>query len=186
MKKENKKEFIEWIKPIVVAIIFALAIRTFIFTPIVVDGASMMPTYEDGDKVIVNKISKQIAEYERYDVIVFDAGEDNYIKRVIGLPGEHIAYKDDILYVNREPYVEPYLEEYKKKLIDGGTLTEDFRLEEYTGKLTIPDGYLFVVGDNRRHSSDSRDPEVGLIPMDKVLGKANIIFYPLDNIGIVK
>lgn len=146
----------------------------------------MRPTYVDGDKVIVNKISKQITDCERYDVIVFETRKGNYKKRVIGLPGEPIAYKENILYVNREPYVEPYLEEYKKNLIDSGTLTEDFTLEEYTGKLTIPDGYVFVAGDNRRNISDSRVPKIGLIPIDKVLGKANVIFYPLDNIGILK
>lgn len=182
-----QKEVMEWIKSIVVAIIFVVAIRTFIFTPVVVDGASMMPTYEDGDKIIVNKISKQITEYKRFDVIVFEAKKDtNYIKRVIGLPGEHIVYKDDILYVNGEPYAEPFLEAYKNKLIDGGTLTEDFTLEEYTGEFTIPDGTLFVLGDNRRNSSDSRDPRVGFVPMDKVLGKTSIRFYPFNHMGFVK
>lgn len=182
-----KNEVMEWVLSIGLAIIFVVAIRTFIFTPVVVDGASMMPTYEDGDKIIVNKISKQLTDYKRFDVIVFEAKKDtNYIKRVIGLPGEHIVYKDDILYVNGESYEEPFLEAYKNNLVDGGTLTEDFTLEEYTGEFTIPDDTLFVLGDNRRNSSDSRDPSVGFVQMDKVLGKANIRIYPFNHIGIVK
>lgn len=187
LKKVKKNEVFEWIKAIVIAIIFVVAIRTYILTPVLVDGASMMPTFEDGDKVIVNKISKKMKKYERFEVIVFEAMENkNYIKRVIGLPGEHIAYKDDLLYVNGEPFAEPYLEEFKNKLIDNGTLTEDFTLEAYTGELAIPDGYVFVLGDNRRNSSDSRDPRVGLISLNKVIGKADFRFYPFDKISFFK
>jgi len=187
LKKVKKNEVFEWIKAIVIAIIFVVAIRTYILTPVLVDGASMMPTFEDGDKVIVNKISKKMKKYERFEVIVFEAMENkNYIKRVIGLPGEHIAYKDDLLYVNGEPFAEPYLEEFKNKLIDNGTLTEDFTLESYTGELAIPDGYVFVLGDNRRNSSDSRDPRVGLISLNKVIGKADFRFYPFDKISFFK
>jgi signal peptidase I len=147
----------------------------------------MMPTYEDGDKVIVNKISKQISGIERFDVIVFEApiGKD-YIKRVIGLPGDHVAYENDTLYINDEALEEPYLDLYKKQLLDNGTLTQDFTLQSLTDYSTIPEGYLFVLGDNRRKSVDSRYPSVGLVPMEKVLGKVNIRFYPLDSISFVK
>ena len=186
-KNENKNEVLEWIKVIAIVFVFAWAIRMFIFTPIDVQGASMMPTYEDGDRIIVNKIGTKISDYEHFDVIVFEATEDtNYIKRVIGLPGAHIAYKDDVLHINGEPYDEQYLEEYKAELKDSGTLTEDFTLEQYTGETTIPKGYLFVLGDNRRKSSDSRDARVGLISMEKVLGTTSIVFWPLNNVGIIK
>ena len=187
MEKSKKKELLDWIKAIAVAFVFAIVMRTFIFSPTLVNGASMMPTYEDGDKVIVNKIGKKISGIDRFDVIVFEPpiGED-YIKRVIGLPGDHVVYKDDILYINDEALEEPYLDLYKEQLLDNGTLTEDFTLETLTGYSTVPEGYLFVLGDNRRKSLDSRDPVVGLVPMEKVLGKANIRFYPLDSFGIVK
>ncbi|ATP39700.1 signal peptidase I [Solibacillus sp. R5-41] len=186
MQKE-KSELMEWLKAIVIAVVFVIAIRTFIFTPTLVSGASMMPTYEDGDRVVVNIIGKQISGLERFDVIVFKATEEkDYIKRIIGLPGDHIAYKDDVLYINGNPYDEPYLNAYKEQLIDNGTLTQDFTLEELTNVSTIPDGYLFVLGDNRRFSNDSRNPAVGLISMDTVIGKANIRFYPFDHFGIVK
>ncbi|MEK4533094.1 signal peptidase I [Solibacillus sp. FSL K6-1554] len=187
MGKSKKKELLDWVKTIAVAVVFVIAIRTFIFSPIVVDGSSMMPTFEDGDRVIVNKLSKQISGIERFDVIIFEApiGE-NYIKRVVGLPGDYIAYKDDILYINGEALEEPYLDEYKEQLIDNAPLTYDFALESLTDYKEIPDGYLFVLGDNRRKTADSRDPRVGLVPMEKILGKANVRFYPFDNLGIVK
>lgn len=187
LEKSKKRELVDWIKSIAVAFVFVIAIRTFIFTPIIVDGSSMMPTYEDGDKVLVNKISKQLSGIERFDVIIFEApiGE-NYIKRVVALPGDNIAYENDILYINGEALEEPYLNEYKEQLMDNAPLTYDFTLESSTKYTEVPEGYLFVLGDNRRKTADSRDPRVGLVPIDKVLGKANIRFYPFDSIGIVK
>lgn len=182
-----KKELIEWIKSIAVAFIFVIAMNKFIFSPIVVDGSSMLPTYEDGDKVIINKIGKHISGIERFDVIVFEAPNGmDYIKRVVGLPGDHVAYENDILYINGEALKEPYLDLYKEQLLDNGTLTQDLTLEDLTSYSIIPEGYLFVLGDNRRNSSDSRDSRVGLVPMEKVIGKANIRFYPFDRFGIVK
>lgn len=187
MEKSKKKELLDWFIAIAVAVVFVIAIRTFIFSPIVVDGSSMMPTYEDGDRVIINKFSKQISGIDRFEVIVFEApiGED-YIKRVVGLPGDSISYENDILYINGEALEEPYLDEYKEKLTDHAPLTYNFNLESLTGYKEIPEGYLFVLGDNRRKTTDSRDPNVGLVPMDKVLGTANVRFYPFDNLGIVR
>ena len=188
LDKAKKNELLDWIKAIAVGLVFAIVMKTFIFTPTLVNGASMKPTYEDGDKVIVNKIGKQIAGVERFDVIVFEPpiGENDYIKRVIGLPGEHIAYENDMLYINGEALEEPYLELNKEQLLDNGTLTQDFTLESLTGYSTVPEGYLFVFGDTRRNSADSRDARVGLVPMEKVLGKANMRFYPFERFGIVK
>lgn len=183
----NKQELTDWVKSIVVAFIFVMAMKTFIFAPTFVDGASMMPTYEDGDRVIVNRMSDELSDIERFDVIVFEAPiGKNYIKRVIGLPGDHIAYEDDQLYINDEPFEEVYLNEGKEQLHDSGKFTQNFTLEQLTGYDTIPDGYLFVLGDNRRKSLDSRHPRVGLVPIDKVLGTTDVRFYPLDKLGIVQ
>lgn len=186
-KAKEKNELLEWVKAIGIAFLFAWGIRFFLFTPIVVDGASMMPTFEDGDRVVVNKIGPQLTEYERFDVIVFEAKENtNYIKRIIGIPGDRIAYDNDELIINGEKYEEPYLEEYKKALIDNGTLTGDFTLKEGLGELTVPAGHFFVLGDNRRNSTDSRDPRVGFVSEEKILGTAKIVFLPLDNLKIIK
>ena len=128
MTKE-KNELWEWTKALLIAIGLAAIIRYFLFAPIVVDGLSMMPTLHNGDRMIVNKLGKP----DRFDIIVFHAPEKkDYIKRVIGLPGDTVEYRNDILYINGEPYEEPYLDEYKKN-IDDGPLTEDFTLEELQG-----------------------------------------------------
>ena len=187
LENAKVKEFLEWIKSTVITCIITIAVITFIVSPTVVKGTSMMPTYEDGDIVLVNKIGKKISGIERFDVIVLEAPNGEiYIKRVIGLPGDHIAYENDTLYINDEANEEAYLDVYKKQLLDNSPLTEDFTLQSVTDYSTIPEGYLFVLGDNRRNSLDSRYASVGLVPMEKVFGKTNIRFYPLDSIGIVK
>jgi signal peptidase I len=181
---KKKSETWEWLKAVMIAVLLAGGIRYFIFAPIIVDGLSMMPTLHDHDRMIVNKLSYKIGTPKRFDIIVFHAEEGkDYIKRVIGLPGDHIEYKNDTLYINGKAYKEPYLDKYKKQLIDG-PLTEPFTLEEITGKKTVPKGYLFVMGDNRRFSKDSR--HIGFIPMEKVVGKANIVYWPLSDARIIK
>ena len=120
MVTKKKNELWEWIKALLIAVLLAAVIRYFLFAPIVVDGLSMMPTLEDQDRMIVNKFSYDIGEPDRFDIVVFHAPEEkDYIKRVIGLPGDTIEYKDDTLYVNGKAYKEPYLDEYKKQVIDG-------------------------------------------------------------------
>lgn len=186
MKKE-KNELVEWLKVIVIAAVFVIGIRTFIFSPIIVDGASMMPTFENGDRVIVNKISPSINDYERFDIVVFKANEEeNFIKRIIGLPGDHIEYKNDDLLVNGEKFEEPYLEKYKDELGGYSDFTNDFTLEQLTNSSEIPEGYYLVLGDNRPKSGDSRDARIGLIAKEKIMGKANIRYYPLNGLGLVK
>lgn len=183
-KKIEKNELWEWVKAIGIAAIFVMGMRYFIFSPVMVDGASMMPTFEDGDKVIVNKIGPTLADYERFDVVVFEvAANKHYIKRIIGVPGDHIAYKDDVLYINGEAYEEPYLAAYKEALVDPGDFTYDFTLEEELGEMTVPQGHFFVLGDNRRNSLDSRDMNVGFINQEKVLGTAGFVIWPFKNMG---
>lgn len=182
MKKKN--EWWEWTKALLIAVSIAAVIRFFLFTPIVVDGLSMMPTLQDGDRMIVNKLNYKISSPDRFDVVVFHAPENrDYIKRVIGLPGDEISYIDDQLYVNNDPVAEPYLQGYKEQL-DGGMLTDDFTLDELIGKTTVPDGELFVMGDNRRFSKDSR--HIGTIPMEEVVGDTKWVFWPLQEIRFVE
>ncbi|MER2000507.1 MAG: signal peptidase I [Lysinibacillus sp.] len=175
---ERENEWFSLFKMVIFVSVFVLAVRIFLLTPVVVDGASMLPTFEDGDRVVVNKQAK----IHRFDIIVFAVDDQtNYIKRVIGLPGDHIAYKKDILYINGQPYEEPYLQQFKENIPLDTLLTENFTLEKYTGYTTIPEGYLFVLGDNRKKSTDSRDPILGLVSVDSVLGEVKAIFYPFQN-----
>ncbi|WP_108669717.1 signal peptidase I [Peribacillus acanthi] len=182
--KKKKNEVWEWMKALVIAVALAAVIRYFLFAPIVVDGLSMMPTLHHQDRMIVNKIGYTVGEPDRFDIIVFHAPENkDYIKRVIGLPGDKIEYKEDTLFVNGKPYEEPYLDEYKKQVIDG-PLTEPFTLKEITGEETVPEGHLFVMGDNRRFSRDSR--HIGVISMDKVLGNTSVVYWPVKDVRIVE
>ncbi|WLD95132.1 signal peptidase I [Alkalihalobacillus sp. AL-G] len=180
----RKSESWEWVKALLIALVIAAGIRYFIFAPIIVDGESMMPTLHHQDMLIVNKLSYTIGEPERFDIIVFHAPEGkDYIKRIIGLPGDKIEYKDDKLYVNEKAIPEPYLKEYKQALSEGN-LTYNFELDNQIGQATVPEGHVFVMGDNRRHSKDSRN--IGTVSLEGVIGEANVIFWPLQHFNVLE
>jgi signal peptidase I len=181
---KKKNEVLEWIKALAIAVLLAAVIRYFFFAPIVVDGYSMMPTLHTQDRMIVNKFSYKIGEPNRFDIVVFHATVDkDYIKRVIGLPGDHVEYENDTLYINGEAFDEPYLEEYKNQLIDG-PLTEPFDLESIIGQSTVPEGHIFVMGDNRRQSKDSR--HIGTVPIEEVMGKTSLVYWPISGFRIAE
>jgi len=177
---EDKSEIWEWIKAFFIALLLVIVLRAFFFTPAVVEGSSMNPTLQDQNRLIVTKIG----EPKRFDIVVFRATEDkDYIKRVIGLPGDRIEYKGDILYINGKPYDEPYLDKRKQELVDG-PLTNSFTLSETpVASDVVPEGHLFVMGDNRRNSMDSR--HIGAIPIEKIIGKTNIVYWPMNEMKIV-
>lgn len=182
MKKENETEGLEWLKTLGIAIIIAVFLRTFFFSSYIVDGESMMPTLENGNLLIINKVVDEIDDLNRFDVIVFHASsEDDYVKRIIGLPGDTIEYKNDILYVNDKAIKEPYLEKFKKET-KGQKLTNDFTLKSITGNKVVPENYIFVLGDNRQESYDSR--YFGFVPIENVVGKVNLRYWPIDEINI--
>ena len=117
--KDKKESLLDWLKPILFAAVLVIGVRYFLVTPISVQGASMMPTLEDGEMLMVDKITSKITSFDRFDVIVFKATEEeNYVKRIIGLPGDTVQYIDDVLYINDKKYDEPYLNKYKAALID--------------------------------------------------------------------
>lgn len=177
MKKTWKKEGLEWIKIIFIGVVLAVFFRTFFFSTYVVEGKSMMPTLQDGNMLVVNKVSYQVGELNRFDIIVFRANEkDDYVKRIIGLPGDHVAYKNDQLYINGQPMEEEYLDEYKKEA-EGHHITGDFTLEEVTGEKVVPDGCIFVLGDNRLGSWDSRN--FGFVKVEQVIGKVDLRYWPV-------
>ena len=153
-----------------------IGLRHFVFTPVVVKGDSMDPTLIDGERVIALKNT----EIKRFDIVTFPAPDDpgkNYIKRVIGLPGDTIEYKNDELYINGKEYEEPYLDEFKGELEDDQPLTSDFTLNDLFG------AELFVLGDNRRISKDSRI--IGMIKEKNIMADVKFVFWPLDRFGTV-
>lgn len=181
---ENKvvKELLSWLKALLVAVIIVLLCRHFLITPSVVKGESMMPNLENGDRIILSKISS----IDRFDEIAFKAPDsnDNYVKRIIGFPGDTIEMKDDNLYINGKLYEETYLDDSKAALTDGQKLTNDFTLKELTGKEQVPKGKIFVLGDNRRVSKDSR--EFGFVDEDAVIGDVKMRIWPIESFGIIK
>lgn len=161
--------------PYIVIILVVVLIRTFIATPVVVSGSSMDPTLENGQILILNKLAKK---YNRYDIVVIDANingkKERIVKRIMGLPGENIEYNNNIFYVNGKRTHDEFRD-----------ITNDFTLEQLTGKIKIPDGYYFVMGDNRKHSLDSRDYRIGLVKEEDIIGKPICRIWPLNKIGTV-
>ncbi|HWL23513.1 MAG TPA: signal peptidase I [Ureibacillus sp.] len=178
-KTSAKKELFSWVFAIIFGVIVAFVCREYIFSPVVVKGASMIPTYEDKDVIIVSKMSN----IDRFDQVVFKAPYEDefYIKRVIGLPGDTIEMKDDVLIVNGKKYDEPYVNRAGENPLQN-RITENFTLEELTGEKTVPEGFIFVLGDNRLKSADSR--HYGLIPIDSILGESKLRIFPFQNIKL--
>lgn len=172
------KEVLGWVLYIAIIIGATYLIVTFVGQRTRVSGDSMENSLHNGDNLIVDKISYRFREPERYEIIVFPYKyQENtfYIKRIIGLPGETVQVKDGEVYINGELLGETYgleqIEEGKEGIaIDPITLGKD----EY-----------FVLGDNRNHSSDSRDPSVGILTKDDLIGRAWVRIWPLDSIGVI-
>ena len=170
MEKEKEiKSTIKEIMPYIIIIFVVILIRTFIVTPIKVNGTSMSETLQHGDTMLLNKISMKFNKINRFEIVVIKTSDSYLIKRVIGLPGETIEYKDGILYINNKKVKDPY---YKDKN------TIDFE------KVTIPKNNYFVMGDNRGDSIDSRI--IGCIEKEDILGTTKLIIFPLSDIGIAK
>ncbi|MDQ0271354.1 signal peptidase I [Cytobacillus purgationiresistens] len=174
MDSAIKEEIISWIKTILFALLIAFICRQFIFSPVTVKGESMSPTFEENNWLFVSKTST----IDRFDRVVFDAPDkdERYVKRIIGIPGDEIEMKDDKLYVNGEVYEEPYVKK-EYRLLDNKT-TADFTLDELTGKKTVPEGYYFVLGDNRKKSHDSR--RFGFITEESLIGEVKFRIYPFN------
>lgn len=135
-----------------------------------IDGSSMEPNLHHGEFVIVSKINYRFGEPERGDVVVFDFPRNitqEYIKRVIGLPGEHILVEDGNVYVNEIILSEPYL----------------IMEPQYEGEWVVPEDTLFVLGDNRNNSSDSHS--WGMVPMNNVIGEALVVYWPPSSWGLI-
>lgn len=212
--KSTIKEIVEWGYCVIIAVVLALLVRYYLGTPTVVQQQSMQTTLMPKDRLILSRISrKKESNYQRGDIITFEApskslvpsaevdfynpvaeykngptnlwskfvyyvleiNKKSYIKRIIGLPGDYIEIKDNKVYVNGEELQEDYL--------DKGVETNMGFYGVYS-ELKVPKGYVFVLGDNREHSTDSRC--FGCIPISKIESKVWIRFWPLSKFGKVK
>src|SRR5699024_2494547 len=178
-----KKRYCRKIIPVILlALVLAIIFRTSLFASYIVNGESMEPTLYDGNLLMVNKVVYNLTDVDRLDIIVFHADErEDYVKRVIGLPGDDIVYKNDKLYVNGEYVEEPFLDPFKE-VRDGKPHTEDFTLEGVTGSEIVPEGKLFVMGDNRRESLDSR--EIGFVDAGTLVGKVDVKYWPVSEMQL--
>ena len=207
------KDIFEWIYCIIIAVVLALLIRYYVGTPTIVKQSSMYPTFKQNERLILNRIyrtkktvpqrgevitfespslsyvdpsnadlNNPTAEYEnehngwfsKFVYNVLEIGKTSYIKRVIGLPGEHVQIKDGKVYINGEELEENYLSENVVTESTDGAFTD----------LVVPEGTVFVMGDNRGASSDSR--RFGCIPYDKIESKVCLRFWPLNRFGVIK
>jgi signal peptidase I len=195
VKRANALRFLSDLPGLILmAFVLALLIKTFLFAAFWIPSPSMQPTLIRGDRVLVNKIPYYFHDPRRGDIIVFEnphgtgdrgliggflhwlgqglgiqgAEDEDFIKRVIGEPGDVVEGRSGNVYVNGERLVEPYLHER----------TAPFP------KTTVPDGQLFVMGDNRNNSLDSRFG-LGFVPIDKVVGKAFVIIWPPSRMGLL-
>lgn len=178
MKKEKSiiRELLEWILYIIVIIGVSYLIITYVGQRTRVDGQSMETTLSHGDNLIIDKISYRFRDPERFEIIVFPfeyTENTYYIKRIMGLPGETIQIIDGYIYVNGVQLEEHYGAEVMNQ---AGIAAEPITLG--------PDEY-FVLGDNRNHSSDSRDPSVGVLKREQLMGRAFLRIWPLESAGVI-
>lgn len=175
-KETELREVLGWIVYILIVICATYLIVTYVGQRTKVSGDSMQATLYDGDNLIVDKISYRFRDPKRFEIVVFPyryTKDTYYIKRIIGLPGETVQIKDGYVYINGELLEENYGLEV---MISAGNASEP---------ITLGEDEYFVLGDNRNHSSDSRDSSVGVLHRDELIGRAWIRIWPLDSIGVI-
>lgn len=176
-KKEKGKmnPVLEWVLIIVIAVAAALFINNVIIINSYVPSGSMESTIMTGSRMFGLRVTYWFSDPQRGDIIVFKYPDDpsqDFVKRVIGLPGDTVEIKQGVTYVNGEVLDEPYLNETPAKL--------DF------GPYVVPDDCYFVMGDNRNNSNDSRKWKNTYVPRDYILGKAMFCYWPFNRIGVLK
>ncbi|AYC28992.1 signal peptidase I [Paenisporosarcina cavernae] len=178
-----KKELWEWSKAILIGVLIVIIVRSFLVTNYTVSGQSMNPTLEDQDKLLVSKISYTVGSMEHGDIIVFHANEtEDYVKRIIGVPGDTIECIDDTLRINGKEVPEPYLEDFVQYVHPDVNWTKDFTLQGLENVNQVPAGKYFVLGDNRKKSTDSR--KFGFVEEEDVVGKVVMRYWPMKEMKI--
>ena len=171
-KTRRTRDIISMVITLVAAFLIAMFLRSFVFVFATVDGPSMLPTLETGEKIFVTRYTYYFQEIERGDIVVCDFPSDyypdHYVKRVIGLGGEKVSVKNGVVYINGEALSEDY------------TITSS---TEQMDEVVVPEGCVFVMGDNRVNSTDSRKEIIGPVNKKLIIGKARCILYPFSKIG---
>jgi signal peptidase I len=177
--KRGTRQVIEWMLLIAAALALALLIKAFLFQAFYIPSESMVPTLNKNDRVLVNKLSYKLHDVHRGDIVVFTApegeedGVKDLVKRVIGLPGDNIAFRDGVVYVNGSQLEEDYLPD--------GTITS--QTCNVAAEVTVPANSYWVMGDNRQASKDSRC--FGAIPEGDIVGRVFFKMWPLSDLGFL-
>lgn len=180
---DGKKTLIKTFVYIIFVFILAMLWNAFLMSPLMIVGPSMNPSLEEGDVVFINKLSYVFGDVERYDIVLFPYKYDNsrsLVKRVIGLPNEKVEIKDGALYINDKELKE-YYGIYREKS-DG----EKSTIYVNWGPYTLGDNEVFVLGDNRNQSDDSRSSDVGPVNIDDIIGKVSFRIWPFNSLGGMK
>lgn len=164
---EKMKNILKEYLPYIIILMVIILIRTFIVTLVRVDGSSMENTLHNGEILVLNKLDKN---FERFDIVVIKYNNERLVKRIIGLPGEQVRYRNNQLFIDGKKIKEKFIDEE----------TANFNIMEL-GYNRIPKGYYFVVGDNRDNSLDSR--YIGLIKKEQIQGTTKIRLFPFHKIG---
>jgi signal peptidase I len=165
----------EYIEALVIAVVLALFIITFIAQSFLVQGSSMEPSLHDGQRLMVDKLTYRFVEPKRGEVVVFRYPANRrrkFIKRIVGLPGDEILIRSGYLYINGQRIEEPFV---------NGPTYGPYSTPAF-GPVVVPEDSFFVLGDNRRNSDDSRYPDVGFVHRTDIVGLARFVYWPITQI----
>ncbi len=168
-----RQEIREYAESFVIAVLLALFIILFVAQSFLVQGDSMEPSLHHGERLLVDKVTYRFRPPERGEIIVFSFPKDprrKFIKRVIGVPGDTVEIRNRTLFINGIPIEEDYIR---------GPMYQPY------GPVVVPEGTVWVLGDNRNNSEDSRFPDVGPVPLDLVVGRAVVVYWPLREAGLI-
>ena len=183
-KPSPTRNFVEWVVILGAALLLAVVVKTYLLQAFFIPSPSMVPTLQVQDRVLVNKLSYRLGPVDRGDVVVFERPENvsgdikDLIKRVVAVEGDTIESQGNTLYVNGQPLREPYVNYVRV----GDVMTQ--AIGAAVEKQTIPDGKVYVMGDNRTNSTDSRFA-LGPVDEDAIIGRAFVKIWPLGSLGLL-